>query len=107
MRLLSLPTTYLKTRRCSDCGRYATREEVQKTIEQLDGWLVWGCRIRLTESKYSRSGKNEWKEGNGTVQEHVQPRNHILEGRHGVDEISNRRKCYKNALLKLGMDETV
>ncbi|MED6114339.1 hypothetical protein PIB30_079314 [Stylosanthes scabra] len=49
--------------------RYKTREEVRRTIEQLDGWIVWGCKVKLTESRYRRNeGKGE-KDNNGDKEE--------------------------------------
>ncbi|MED6136069.1 hypothetical protein PIB30_052486 [Stylosanthes scabra] len=40
---------------------FKTREEARRAIEQLDGWIVWGCRISVSESKYRRkiNPKNE------------------------------------------------
>ncbi|MED6199809.1 hypothetical protein PIB30_079358, partial [Stylosanthes scabra] len=39
--------------------RYATKWEVNKAIEQLNGWIVWGHSILVTESKYKRSWVEE------------------------------------------------
>ncbi|MED6124575.1 hypothetical protein PIB30_060100 [Stylosanthes scabra] len=37
--------------------RYRTREEMERTAEQLDGWIVWGSRVRIAEPEYRRSDK--------------------------------------------------
>ncbi|MED6108553.1 hypothetical protein PIB30_025202 [Stylosanthes scabra] len=37
--------------------RYRTREEMERMIEHLDGWIVWDCRLRITESRYRRMDK--------------------------------------------------
>ncbi|MED6120176.1 hypothetical protein PIB30_018575 [Stylosanthes scabra] len=39
--------------------RFATRREATRAIEQLDGWLVWGNRLMVVESKYRRNGTVE------------------------------------------------
>ncbi|MED6204605.1 hypothetical protein PIB30_010459 [Stylosanthes scabra] len=39
--------------------RYGSKEEARRTKEQLDRWIVWGCELKLTESIYSRSGKEK------------------------------------------------
>ncbi|MED6114469.1 hypothetical protein PIB30_080467 [Stylosanthes scabra] len=38
--------------------RYRSRVEARRTIEHLNGWIVWGCELKLSESRYSRSGKD-------------------------------------------------
>ncbi|MED6150381.1 hypothetical protein PIB30_071725 [Stylosanthes scabra] len=30
---------------------------MERMVEQLDGWIVWGCRVRIAESKYRRIDK--------------------------------------------------
>ncbi|MED6208171.1 hypothetical protein PIB30_042624 [Stylosanthes scabra] len=80
--------------------RYAYREEVQRTIEQLDGWLVWGCRIRLTESRYKRGEKRERVAGNGTMQGVMQQSNPIQNDRRGADRTNNGGLTYKETLVK-------
>ncbi|MED6181248.1 hypothetical protein PIB30_017638 [Stylosanthes scabra] len=37
---------------------YKTKEDARKIIEHLDGWIVWGCRLSVTESRYKRSGNS-------------------------------------------------
>ncbi|MED6179443.1 hypothetical protein PIB30_001207 [Stylosanthes scabra] len=38
--------------------RYKSRNEALRAIEQYDGWIVWGCEIKLTESRYKRNIKD-------------------------------------------------
>ncbi|MED6107801.1 hypothetical protein PIB30_017502 [Stylosanthes scabra] len=34
--------------------RYKTRNEALRAIEQYDRWIVWGCEIKVVESRYKR-----------------------------------------------------
>ncbi|MED6138654.1 hypothetical protein PIB30_076465 [Stylosanthes scabra] len=48
--------------------RYKSIEEVRRTVEHLDSWIVWGCQLKLTEFRYRRDGKEreEDKKNKGT-----------------------------------------
>ncbi|MED6123887.1 hypothetical protein PIB30_053869 [Stylosanthes scabra] len=82
--------------------RYRTKEEIRRTIERLNGWIVWGCRMSLTELRYRRfggKGKGDRKVTNGKMGETQQmgveaPENQDTRGYKG------NSGSYKEALLK-------
>ncbi|MED6197045.1 hypothetical protein PIB30_053070 [Stylosanthes scabra] len=39
--------------------RYKFKDEALRTIDHLDGWIVWGCRLRLTEARYRRRDRDK------------------------------------------------
>ncbi|MED6133242.1 hypothetical protein PIB30_026567 [Stylosanthes scabra] len=83
--------------------RYGTKEEAQKTIEQLDGWLVWGNKIRLTESRYRRDSSSDMR-NNG-----VQSDGRRMVGRQengNTTEVATKKdKTYKEILLNAKENE--
>ncbi|MED6200565.1 hypothetical protein PIB30_086431 [Stylosanthes scabra] len=79
--------------------RYRTREEARRTIEHLDGWIVWGCRIRLTEARFRRSETKEKVKGST----HEEDRNKAEMCNQGEKMV--RGKTYSEILMN-GSKET-
>ncbi|XP_072061960.1 serine/arginine-rich splicing factor SC35-like [Arachis hypogaea] len=43
--------------------RYVSRTKALNVIQHLDGWIMWGCKLRLTEAKYIRGIGDKINEG--------------------------------------------
>ncbi|MED6173107.1 hypothetical protein PIB30_056245 [Stylosanthes scabra] len=75
--------------------RYKSKEEVLRTIEQLDGWIVRGCSLKVTESRYKRSGRGRNGIG-GKGDEKVNP-----ESEPGPERSENSKQMtYRDILMK-------
>ncbi|MED6185168.1 hypothetical protein PIB30_054468 [Stylosanthes scabra] len=76
--------------------RFATRREAVRAVEQYDGWLIWGKRIKVAESKYKREWTIETEikqKENKDAEERV--RN---EGRLKASERRDSKRSYKDVL---------
>ncbi|MED6191610.1 hypothetical protein PIB30_001889 [Stylosanthes scabra] len=77
---------------------YATRNEASRAIEQLNGWLVWGNSIIVTESKYRKVGEErpEVKKKNteGYRGENLGDANRT----DNANKTHNHQRSYKDAL---------
>ncbi|MED6120206.1 hypothetical protein PIB30_018797 [Stylosanthes scabra] len=86
--------------------RYKTRDEVLRTIEQLNGWIVWGCKLLISESKYRRSVDEDKMENPRTEANGIggkQPRSHDPE--YQVKR-GNGEKTYKEVLMETEKTQT-
>ncbi|MED6152537.1 Serine arginine-rich splicing factor 2, partial [Stylosanthes scabra] len=43
--------------------RFADRRDAVKAIQNLDGWVVWGCRLQVSEERYRRDGSPKTENG--------------------------------------------
>ncbi|MED6160826.1 hypothetical protein PIB30_054918 [Stylosanthes scabra] len=82
-------------------------EEVQRTIEQLNGWIVWGCRMRLTESRYRRDGKMENKSSNETVNRVGSEEKKGERKKKTQTEMTNRKRTYMDILMEYAEENNV
>ncbi|MED6191981.1 hypothetical protein PIB30_005799 [Stylosanthes scabra] len=81
--------------------RYRSREEVARTIEQLNGWIIWGCKLEISESKFRRGREGDKAKTNRTVDTD-------MNGVQMKEKVANRQgdrvdgaKSYKDALMEL------
>ncbi|MED6181971.1 hypothetical protein PIB30_024444 [Stylosanthes scabra] len=81
--------------------RYKTKEEATNTIEQLNGWIVWGCKITLSESKYRRMEEADKRKSKGIACE-IEQGNYVRKVM--VEENDSRKetgsgRTFKEALM--------
>ncbi|MED6207364.1 hypothetical protein PIB30_035167 [Stylosanthes scabra] len=89
--------------------RFSTREEVRKAIEHLHGWIVWGCKPWLTESRFKRSEKQESIKGNKPERQVVtkEPPENMRHENEGLKQVETGRKSYKDAVLNEETDSGI
>ncbi|MED6181677.1 hypothetical protein PIB30_021607 [Stylosanthes scabra] len=76
--------------------RFSTREEVLRAIEHFNRWIIWGCKLWLTESKFKRSGRPETLQSNKPIPQ--KPVENPIEKDKMENEVKGRRS-YKDAVL--------
>ncbi|MED6210793.1 hypothetical protein PIB30_067450 [Stylosanthes scabra] len=84
--------------------RYVSRAEAMEAIEQYNGWIVWGCELRITESKYRRHIKESNEEERGITEHNGYYGNKVEVVNLGWD---NRMQSLEESKIKLESDEMV
>ncbi|MED6138501.1 hypothetical protein PIB30_074801 [Stylosanthes scabra] len=79
--------------------RYKSREEARRTIDHLDGWIVWGCRLRLSISKYRREEKTKAEENKKTVTREKYKDAAINKVMDNDKEMERQRRSYMDILV--------
>ncbi|MED6155436.1 hypothetical protein PIB30_005287 [Stylosanthes scabra] len=78
--------------------RYATIREAGYAVEQFDGWLIWGIRLTVTESRYRREDSEpNGRSGDGgnanDIMERQRSYKDVLEtGRKGVEMVEMNKE---------------
>ncbi|MED6205931.1 hypothetical protein PIB30_022215 [Stylosanthes scabra] len=49
--------------------RFGTSKEVKTAIEQYDGWIVWGCQLKISELRFRRTAVDRRRKDNQRMQE--------------------------------------
>ncbi|MED6199084.1 hypothetical protein PIB30_072589, partial [Stylosanthes scabra] len=79
--------------------RYKSREEVRRTIEQLNGWIVWGCKLEIVESKYRRGVEGDKEKPNKIGGNNVEGEQRNDKASRNQDERNKGAKSYKEAIM--------
>ncbi|MED6215077.1 hypothetical protein PIB30_109767, partial [Stylosanthes scabra] len=78
--------------------RFEDCEAAHRAIDRRNGWVVWGCKLRVSEAKYKRNQLRKDKEVNEHKKEDTTERHTVT----GLDKKKNTRvigmKSYKEAV---------
>ncbi|MED6106000.1 hypothetical protein PIB30_000786 [Stylosanthes scabra] len=82
--------------------RFRTKEDASRAIEQLDGWIVWGCKIALSESRFRRGNIGEGGSANEEAKENGFKGRQEGGGKVVKGRTTEGGKSYREALMNEG-----